>query len=144
MGVPERNWLAACGDPAKRAARTTAWHNNNIRLKPLASVVDIIFPSLYTFYGDSASISCWPNYAQANIREARMYGKPVWAFIWMKYHSSGNWIPRTFWRKQLETVYTYADGVVVWSQSEGSSAWSWSAPWWLETKDFLADKGLKP
>jgi hypothetical protein len=142
MGVPERNWLAACGDPGKRAARTTAWHNNNLRLKPLASAVDIIFPSLYTFYGDSASVSCWPNYARANIREARIYGKPVWAFVWMKYHSTGSWIPRTFWRKQLETVYTYADGVVVWSQSEGSSAWSWSAPWWLETKDFLADKAL--
>jgi hypothetical protein len=144
MGVPYRNWLAPCGDPGKRAARTTSWHNHTLRLRPLADAVDIIFPSLYTFYGDTAAVNCWPAYAQANIKEARTYGKPVWAFLWMKYHTTGAWIPRSFWRKQLETVYTYADGVVIWSRSENSSAWSWSAPWWLETKDFLADKQLVP
>ena len=96
MGVPERNWLAVCGDPGKRASRTTTWHNNNLRLRPLGDAVDIIFPSLYTFYSDSASISCWPSYAQANIREARIYGKPVVPFLWMRYHSTNAWIPRTF------------------------------------------------
>jgi len=144
MGVPERNWLAVCGDPAKRAARMTAWHNNNLRLATLASAVDIIFPSLYTFYGDSASVSCWPYYAKANIKEARIYGKPVWAFLWMKYHPDGGWIPRSFWRTQLDTVYANADGLVIWSKSVGSSAWSWTAPWWLETKDFLADMQMVP
>ena len=144
MGVPERNWLAACGDPKKRASRTTAWHNNNLRLRPLASTVDIIFPSLYAFYGDSAAVACWPNYAKANIREARIYGKPVWPVLWMKYHVSRNWIPRSFWRTQLNTVYANADGLVIWSMANGSSAWSWSAPWWLETKDFLADMKMVP
>lgn len=144
LAMPERNWLAPCGDPAKRASRTTAWHNNNLRLAPLASAVDIIFPSLYTFYGDSAAIACWPNYAKANIKEARIYGKPVWPVLWMKYHVSRTWIPRSFWRTQLDTVYANADGLVVWSMADGSSAWSWSAPWWLETKDFLADMQMVP
>src|SRR5688572_27332439 len=105
LWVPERNWLAPCGDPAKRASRTASWRNRNLRLQPLADAVDIIVPSLYTFYGDSASVACWPNYAKANIAQARIYGKPVWAFLWMKYHTTRNWIPATFWRKQLETVY---------------------------------------
>ena len=144
MGVPERNWLAVCGDPAKRASRMNAWHNNNLRLAPLASAVDIIFPSLYAFYGDSASIACWPNYAKANIKEARIYGKPVWAFLWMKYHVSRSWIPASFWRTQLNTTYAAADGLVIWSQAQGSTSWSWSAPWWLQTKDFLADMALVP
>ena len=143
MGLPYRNWLAPCGDPAKRASRTSSWHSHNLRLQPLASAVDIIFPSLYTFYSDSAAVACWPTYAKANIKEARIYGKPVWGFLWMKYHTTGAWIPRSFWRTQLETTYTGADGLVVWSMA-GSNTWSWSAPWWLETKDFLADKALVP
>jgi hypothetical protein len=142
--LPERNWLAACGDPRKRAARTAAWHDRALRMQPLADVVDIIFPSLYTFYGDPASIACWPNYAKANIEQARIYGKPVWTFLWMKYHSTGTWIPGPFWRTQLETVHANADGVVIWSQSLNSTAWSWTAPWWVETKKFMTAKSLMP
>ena len=141
LWVPERNWLAPCGDPAKRASRTASWRNRNLRLQPLADAVDIIVPSLYTFYGDSASVACWPNYAKANIAQARIYGKPVWAFLWMKYHTTRNWIPATFWRKQLETVYSLADGVVLWSKA-GDDRWSSTAPWWLQTKDFLNDRNL--
>jgi hypothetical protein len=143
LAMPQRNWLAVCGDPAKRAARYTAWHNLNLKLQPLGSAVDIIVPSLYAFYDDAASISCWPSYAKANIKEARIYGKPVWAFLWMKYRSNGKWIARTPWRTQLETTYAAADGLVIWSKA-GTDSWSWSAPWWLETKDFLADKDLVP
>ena len=139
----QRNWLAICGDPAKRASRYTAWHNLNLKLRPLASEVDIIFPSVYAFYDDAASILCWPAYAKAQIKEARIYGKPVWAFHWMKYHSNGRWIARTHWCTQLETTYAAADGLAVWSKA-GDGTWSWSAPWWVETKDFLADKQLAP
>ena len=136
------DWLAVCGDPGKRAARYTAWHNLNLKLKPLGSAVDIIFPSVYAFYDDAKSISCYPAYAKANIKEARIYGKPVWAFVWMKYHSNGRWVSRSAFRTHLETAYAAADGLVVWSKAKNSVAWSWSAPWWLETKDFLADKRL--
>jgi hypothetical protein len=141
---PQRNWLAPCGDPRKIASRTAAWQKQNLRLQPLADVVDIIFPSLYTFYGDSKAIACWPKYAQANIAEARKYGKPVWAFIWMKYHVSRTWIPAAFWRTQLETLHANADGLVIWSMASDGDAWSWTAPWWVETAKFLKAKGLAP
>jgi hypothetical protein len=141
LSMPQRNWLAVCGDPGKRAARYTAWHNLNLKLKPLGSAVDIIFPSVYAFYDDYASRKCWPAYAKAQIKEARIYGKPVWAFHWMKYKSNRNWIARSDWRLHLETMYAAADGLAIWSMA-GDDAWSWSAPWWLETKDFLADKQL--
>lgn len=142
--LPERNWLAPCGDPKKRASRTASWHQRVLRLQPLADTVDIIFPSLYTFYDDAASVACWPSYAKANIAEARTFGKPVWAFLWMRNHSNTSWIPGPFWRTQLETVYANADGVVLWSMASGSAAWSWTAPWWLETKAFMTAKGLVP
>ena len=140
--MPERNWLAPCGDPRKVATRTSAWHARNLTLQPLADAVDIIFPSLYTFYGDAKSIACWPKYAAANVQEAKIYGKPVWAFLWMKYHSTGEWIPATFWRTQLETVYGLADGFAIWSMASAGDKWSYTAPWWVETAAFLKAKGL--
>ncbi len=142
LWMPERNWLAPCGDPGKRASRTSSWHSRNLKLQPLADAVDIIVPSLYTFYDDAKSISCWPNYAKANIAEARIYGKPVWPFLWMKLHTNhAKFLSATFWRKQLDTVYANADGVVLWSKS-GADRWSSTAPWWVQTKDFLNDRNL--
>ena len=142
--MPERNWLAPCGDPAKVASRTAAWHQRNLKLQPLADAVDIIFPSLYAFYDDSKSIACWPKYAVANLNEARTYGKPVWAFLWMKYKATNGWIPASFWRTQLETVYANADGMAIWSMASSTDKWSWTAPWWVETAGFMKDHGLAP
>lgn len=140
--MPERNWLAPCGDPKKVASRTSAWHLRNVKLQPLADAVDIIFPSLYAFYEDAKSQACWGKYAAANIAEARTYGKPVWAFLWMKYHTTGNWIPAAFWREQLNTTYELADGFAIWSMASAGDPWSYSAPWWVETASFLKSKGL--
>ena len=56
LAMPSRNWLAVCGDPAKRASRYATWHSLNLKLQPLAAAVDIIVPSLYAFYADSASM----------------------------------------------------------------------------------------
>lgn len=137
--MPERNWLAPCGDPKKSVSRTASWHNRNVRLQPLADAVDIIFPSLYALYDDAKSVACWPTYAKANIAEARMYGKPVWPFLWMKIHTNGNLVAPDFWRKQLETVYAEADGLAIWSMASARDPWSFTAPWWLQTVAFLQD-----
>jgi hypothetical protein len=143
--MPQRNWLAPCGDPKKVASRTATWQQNNLKMQPLADVVDIIVPSLYTFYLDEKSVACWPKYAEANIAQARLYGKPVWAFLWPKLHTNETlWIPQALWRTELETVYAKADGVVIWSRASSTDKWSWTAPWWVETADFLKDKGLAP
>jgi hypothetical protein len=143
--MPERNWLAPCGDPGKVASRTATWHDRNLKLQPLADVVDIIVPSLYTFYLDTKSVACWPKYAEANIAEARTYGKPVWAFLWPKLHTDQTkWIPQSLWRTELESVYAKADGLVIWSRAGATDKWSWTAPWWVETADFLKDKSLVP
>jgi hypothetical protein len=143
--MPQRNWLAPCGDPRKVASRTAAWQQANLRMQPLADVVDIIVPSLYTFYLDAKAVACWPKYAEANIQQARLFGKPVWAFLWPKLHTDGTvWLPQALWRTELETVYAKADGLVIWSKAKSDDKWSWTAPWWVETADFLKDKGLAP
>ena len=121
-----------------------AWQEENDQLVSLAKDVDILFPSLYTFYRDEDG---WERYAKEQIREARRVanGKRVIAFLWPRYHSGnspfgGGPIPATFWRRQLELVFKLADGVVLWGGWQQS--WDENASWWQETKSFMRDKGL--
>jgi hypothetical protein len=115
--------------------------------------VDAIYPSLYTFYPDQDG---WLKYALANISEARRYGKPVYVFLWPQYHESDpavawRFIPADYWRLELETAKQYADGIVIWGGWQYSGKrlnwlleWDDTAPWWIETQDFMADHGLVP
>lgn len=133
--LPQRDyWSVVNGD----SAALRAWRSCNARLTPLSHKVDVVFPSLYTFYDDSIG---WEKYARANLREARRYGKPVIAFLWPEFHDSnatlrGKFLSGAFWRKELELCRAEADGIVVWSA--GHAEWNESAEWWTETKEFLA------
>jgi hypothetical protein len=134
--VPIRNyWTPVRGKPADLAA----WRSENERLKPIADATDVIFPSLYTFYDDRDG---WLAYANANMAEARQYGRPIYPFLWPQYHRSVKPIDRDFWRLQLETVFKNADGMVIWTPARGSRRWNPEAPWWQETVDFLQASGL--
>lgn len=133
--VPVREYWAPVNDDR---ASLRKWRESNIRLEPLAAAVDVIFPSLYAFYDRPEQ---WRTYAQSNIAEAYLYGKPVYPFLWPQYHGSRDTIAADFWRVQLETVYQAADGLVIWSPARGRPKWNPDAPWWLETVDFL--KGLQ-
>lgn len=116
------------------------WQKENNALSTLAhSSVDIIFPSLYTFYPDKSG---WVEYAIANIKEARRYGtgKPIYVFLWPQYHNSnrllrGQYIDKGFWKLQLLTAYKYADGIVIWGG--WNEKWNDTAPWWKGTKEFM-------
>ena len=120
-----------------RSDAVARWHEVNDDLSVLAEKVDVMYPSLYTFYNNEEG---WKKYAEANLAEARQYGKPVYVFLWPQFHDSnedlkGQYIPRDFWRKQLEFCYEHADGVVIWNHP--SETWNPQAGWWLETLDFI-------
>jgi len=117
------------------------WQIQNDRLKPLARVVDVIFPYTYTYYPDQEA---WVQFAIKNIKEARRYGKPVYVFLWPQYTEqnkklSGQYVAPDYWKLQLETVRQYADGVVIWGGwgDNGPVSWDENAPWWQVTKEFL-------
>lgn len=125
------------------AART--WRKRNAALQDFADAVDIIFPSLYTFRNNPRD---WQKYAIANIEEARQYGKPVIAFLWPQYHGSApqpltnRFIDGDFWRLQLETVFRYADGAIIWTpHGKLRTNWDPNAEWVKET--ILFSKRLK-
>jgi hypothetical protein len=114
-----------------------AWHRAIRRTQEIARHVDVIFPSLYTFYTDQAG---WEKYARETLKEAKSYGKPVYAFLWPEFHDSnkelrGQNLPREFWRKQLEFCRLNADGIVIWGGWQ--RRWDENAGWWQETKLFL-------
>jgi hypothetical protein len=136
------SWALAPAD----SAVGIAWRRANARLEPLAASVDLILPSLYTYDADQDR---WTRAAIANIEQARRYGKPVFAFIWYKYSErnedlSYQYVGDEFWRRQLETVCNYADGVVLWGgwapHNKQPQRWDEDESWWAVTRRFIEDR----
>jgi hypothetical protein len=113
------------------------WKECNRQGERIAEHVDVIFPSLYTFYDNQVA---WDAYAKGMIEEARRYNKPVYVFLWPEFHVSnillrGTNIPAKFWRHQLEFCRALADGIVIWGGWK--EQWNETADWWVETKSFM-------
>lgn len=143
----------------KKQGEMEAWKKANDYLKPLVDSVDVLCPSLYAFYPDRAA---WVTYAKANIAEAKRIakGKPIYAFLWPKYHSSNKkdgkkFIEGDFWKLQLETIYNSGiDGIIIWDSprqvnNPKDKVWDPERQWWLETVKFMKriknkDKYLNP
>lgn len=131
-------WTPVRNLPGARSGWTAA----NQFLKPIADAADFTAPSLYTFYEE---IPGWVKYATANIEEAQKFGKPVYPFLWCRYHNSNKnrkyqFIEGDYWRKQLETVRDRgANGVVLWDWSGPKNhALDSTQAWWQETIKFKA------
>jgi hypothetical protein len=139
---PIRDYWRAIKDQSSQERKSLMGENDQIR--PLAAAVNVLFPSLYTFYPDQAG---WKTYAIAQIEEARRYGsgKPIYVFLWPQYHDSnrtlgGQYLPADYWLLELETAKQYADGIVIWGGWRAK--WDENAPWWETTKKFMSTHGL--
>jgi hypothetical protein len=128
-----------------------AWAKENDRIQPLADRVDILFPSLYTYDGNTEA---WEQRAMATLQEARRiaHGKPVYPFIWPQYEGAKNpiglqYMPRAQWARELKVIANNASGMVIWGGialpgNEDPPRWDESAPWWQATLEFLAGQHL--
>lgn len=148
-GVPpiQEYWGPASGPTSEKGK---AWLNASAKLAPLADKVDVIFPSLYTFYTDQDQ---WESFAINQIQQAKKYNKPVYVFLWPQYHDSNfllgtKYIPRSYWKRQLQVAYKYADGLVIWGgwdfKKPGQAQWDENAEWWQETKAFISTLKTAP
>ena len=103
--------------------------NAQNKFAPLLKECDIFFPSLYTFYSDPAVLLVNGNYLNYNldgvIRLGMKYKKPVYIFMWHRYHNSNQKesmkeIPDNIWKDQIETVASqnvngkFVDGILWW------------------------------
>jgi|GEM_PF-2066181 len=72
--------------------RNEQWKKKNDRLIPLFAVVDALFPSIYDFYADDIDVKKASDlaYVRENVEETLRLaeGKPVYPFLWHRYHSS--------------------------------------------------------
>jgi hypothetical protein len=113
------------------------WAEANDSLAGIASQVNMLFPSLYTFYDDLAG---WKKAADRLLTAARRYGKPVYPFLWNEFHDSNEKLrdkelPPSMWRAQLEFCRERADGVVLWGGWQ--RYWSDGAGWWKIAREVL-------
>jgi len=146
---PLRDYWRAIKDTSSQERQS--WMAENDQLHSLAAAVNVLYPSLYTFYPDQAG---WKKYAIAQIEEARRYGggKPVYVFLWPQYHDSnrilgGRYLPADYWLLELRTAKEYADGVVIWGgwgSDNRPVRWDENAAWWKVTKEFLKSGDQSP
>ncbi len=137
--VPIFNYRDAIS--GSNSAGYRAWQVTNNRVAPAAQEADVLFPAIYTFQKDQDG---WRKVAMAQIEEARRlaHGKPVYVFLWPQLDEAGkggDYLPRDYWRMELETARQHADGVVIWGGWK--ETWDNNAPWWLETRSFLKEIG---
>lgn len=139
--VPVRNYFGAVA--GEGSAKFSQWQRWNDITKPIADAVDFLMPSIYTF-DKFRNQTQWVKYAKAQIMEARRLApdKPVYGVIWPHYHASGKEeIDGQFWRLQLDTMRTYADGLVIWDDFTKNKGVDFSTQrvWWGVTRDFVSD-----
>jgi len=148
--LPQKEYWAFV-QPTRMNERLKQLQERNKKFKVLAEHVDVIFPSIYTFYNNPDE---WKIYAKGMLDEARQYNKPIYAFIWPLYHSSnselgGQFIGGEFWRLQLETIHKLGyDGVIIWGgyKKQWNESTSDTDPknWWYQTLAFMHSKGWLP
>lgn len=111
--------------------------------KRLANKVDVIFPVIYRSprFTEAQHIA----YVQAQLKEARRYGKPVIAAMWTHYRpiwEDGERIPGRMLtarelRTDLDLVYQYADGAYIWNARE--TPWNSDVRWVRVIDQFVGE-----
>lgn len=139
---PASDYWRAIKPPMSPEAKS--WRAQNDRARSIEEFVDVLYPSIYTYYNDRTQ---WVIYATAQICEARrLSDKPVYAFLWPEYHEGANvqrgrMIDPEFWALQLRTVRHLADGVVIWGgydiAAKRPRRWSPNDEWWKVTREFM-------
>ncbi len=123
-------------------AREVIWNLENSKRQVIADASDVLYPALYTY---TENVEDWLAVAEKVLVTSRKMakGKPVIPFIWPRFHGSSHikgednrYLPRKYWRTQLEFLRKHADGLIIWNDGLYTE-WDENAPWWIETKLFL-------
>lgn len=111
----------------------------------VSNAVDIYMPSFYTWGKD---FNAWEKTVIESTSLARSTdpNKPIYAFVWPQYYDNKTpyaleFIDPKTWRRELEVLYKYTDGIIIWSSHKDSKGhpikFSKEMPWFIETKNFI-------
>lgn len=122
--------------------------DNNQLLKPLADIVDVVFPVGYAF---NRNLEEWTLAINKQVNTAKILApdKPIYIFLWPQYADYPpapkslykKYIDQAFWQYQLDESYRIADGVVIWGGwgNEKREKWNSNSPWWITLKKFMVE-----
>jgi hypothetical protein len=122
------------------------WRSTNQNIATIASSVDIIYPSCYT---RTKNVDTWKKAFMMQYQQIKkVTSKPIYAFIWPQYYNrydksiNNKFIDYNTWMAELEYLYKYCDGIVIWSPPFNLTTrkklyWNNNLAWWSATKDFV-------
>ncbi len=129
------------------------WQEYNDSVASIGRTADFVALS---FYNWSKDIALWEADARRAAEEARRVyrDRAILAYVWPRFHDhgpeDGAWMPAEQWRRVLEVSHEILDGLIIWGGHEWKDGplrdgeWDEAAPWWVETKAFMAETGLCP
>lgn len=124
------------------------WHKSNNFTKSIGKKVDIYYPVFYTRYKDR---DIWIKIVKEKVEKIKEINQnaKIYGFIWPQYYTDDpkyKFIEREVWREQLETLYKYCDGAVIWSHYLGPEGYpinfDYQMDWFQETIDFIKDYNI--
>ncbi len=119
------------------------WNETNNNVKEVGLNVNIFFPSFYTRNKD---LKIWKKIVQEKVAKIKSIRKDakIYGFVWPQYYSDDqpfNFIDQEQWKFQLETLYQYCDGIVIWSHYLGPNNkpidFDYKMPWFQTTLQFI-------
>lgn len=125
------------------------WDNDNAALKKIATESKIFYPEFYTLNDD---ILTWEKMVKDKVSKIKAINANavIYGFVWPNYFSNDGkylFLPDKLWSKQLEIIYKYCDGAVIWSHYNGPDGkkikFSRNMPWFISTKKFIKQHNIK-
>ncbi len=139
-------WYSAQAHKTKTLSK---WHESNNFVKEVGKRVDIFYPAFYTRNQDTVT---WRKMVQHKIAEIKNFKKTgkIYGFLWPQYYlDNGHYkfIESDIWRFQLEILYKYCDGIVIWSHYNGPEGkpvdFDYNMDWFKATRQFIQAHNIK-
>lgn len=153
--APAQHILLYKAYSSHQSAFENTWQTRQSIVSPVTDQVDVLLPDMYTF---SPDVATWVKVATKTVAWAREKypRKPIYVFIWPQYYADSvrvckkgsselQFLPAAYWREELETLYSIANGVVVWSSPTACTNagkleevhFSSDMPWFKATLEFM-------
>lgn len=135
--------------PIRESIIMPKWHESNNYVKDIGKNVDVYFPVFYTRVKDEETWKKIVVEKVKKIREVNTKAK-IYGFIWPQYYMDDGFykfIEPDVWRRELEIVFKYCDGAIIWSHYLGEDGqaldFNYEMDWFKVTNQFISEMNIK-